>query len=557
MSESDKKIELISKAFALKNQKKYQEAIDTMRSALEINVNTHENAEIHSQIGELYILMNDLDSALNEFQKALSIDGTHKYSIQRCFEIYYKQNQYQKALYLAQKICEYEKNQISYLNYFKVLYKLEKFQDIIEIFNSLNEDIKLDPNILYLISLVDNDKKEQILCKILEIDDSFELANLDLAKIAFKNGDWNKLVQCCINLDNNIPDVAYYLGMIEAKNKNYNKAAEYIISAIKNDNNKNDYYFDLAKIYIDIAYYTEALECLNRSIKYSLINNTKENLSEKYFLSGWILYKNLEYQNALLNLNLVEKNSKFFTSAKIIIQTINLQNENLPKAKDILENMYKSHSDNSILLDALAMAYKNLKMPNKAIEIYSQALALHPESIFYRLELIDLCIDVNMYSDAMTQIEQVKHINKNHVSIYNSLARIYYRLKDYKNALDSINEYLKLDKNNSESYYFKGLILNDLHRFEEAKTAIYAAITLKPDCAKYYYQMARSYEGLNNLEDALLYSKEAIEIEPAEINYKKQSYDIAVKIGNKEQILLYEKQLKRSESIIKNSGTNM
>ena len=418
MSESDKKIELISKAFALKNQKKYQEAIDTMRSALEINVNTHENAEIHSQIGELYILMNDLDSALNEFQKALSIDGTHKYSIQRCFEIYYKQNQYQKALYLAQKICEYEKNQISYLNYFKVLYKLEKFQDIIEIFNSLNEDIKLDPNILYLISLVDNDKKEQILCKILEIDDSFELANLDLAKIAFKNGDWNKLVQCCINLDNNIPDVAYYLGMIEAKNKNYNKAAEYIISAIKNDNNKNDYYFDLAKIYIDIAYYTEALECLNRSIKYSLINNTKENLSEKYFLSGWILYKNLEYQNALLNLNLVEKNSKFFTSAKIIIQTINLQNENLPKAKDILENMYKSHSDNSILLDALAMAYKNLKMPNKAIEIYSQALALHPESIFYRLELIDLCIDVNMYSDAMTQIEQVKHINKNHVSIY-------------------------------------------------------------------------------------------------------------------------------------------
>ena len=70
MSESDKKIELISKAFALKNQKKYQEAIDTMRSALEINVNTHQNAEIHSQLGELYILMNDLASALNEFQKA-------------------------------------------------------------------------------------------------------------------------------------------------------------------------------------------------------------------------------------------------------------------------------------------------------------------------------------------------------------------------------------------------------------------------------------------------------------------------------------------------------
>ena len=557
MSESDKKIELISKAFALKNQQKYQEAIDTMKSALEINVNTHENAEIHSQIGELYIIINDLDSALNEFQMALSIDGTHKYSIQKCFDIYYKKEQYQKALYLAQKICENYKNSISYLNYFKVLYKLGKKQDIIEIFNSLDEDIKLEPNILYLISLADEGKREQILNKIVEIDDSFEPANLDLARIAFKKGDWNKLIQCCINLDDSISDVAYFLGMIEARNKNYNKATEYLISAIKKDNNKNDYYYDLAKIYIDTTHYTEALECLNHSIKYSLINNTKENLSEKYFLSGWILYKNSEYQNALLNLNLVEKNSKFYTNAKIIIQTINLQNENLPKAKDILENMYKSHSDNSILLDALAIAYKNLKMPNKAIEIYSQALILHPESIFYRLELIDLYIDVNMYSDAMTQIEEVKRLNKNCVSIYNSLTRIYYRLKDYKNALDSINEYLKLDKNNSQSYYFKGLILNDLNRFEEAKTTIFNAISLKPDCAKYYYQMARSYEGLNDLEDALLYSKEAIELEPSEINYKKQGYDIALKIGDKEQVLLYEKQLKRSESILKNPETDL
>ena len=127
MNDSDKKIELIRKAFEFKGQKKYEDAIECMHQALAININTHENAEIYSQIGEIYLTMQDLDSALNEFQKALSVDNTHKYSKQKCFDIYFEKSQYQKALYLAQKICENEKNASSYYNYLKVLYKLEKY----------------------------------------------------------------------------------------------------------------------------------------------------------------------------------------------------------------------------------------------------------------------------------------------------------------------------------------------------------------------------------------------------------------------------------------------
>ena len=136
-------------------------------------------------------------------------------------------------------------------------------------------------------------------------------------------------------------------------------------------------------------------------------------------------------------------------------------------------------------------------------------------------------------------------------NIYNSLARIYYRLKDYTNALTNIEEYLKLDKNNAESFYFKGLILNEIKEYQKAKSSIYSAITLNPNNAKYYFQMAKSYFGMNEFENALLYAKEAVELNPNEINYKKQILEIAQKIGNKEQIEFYEKQLKRSESILK------
>ncbi len=550
MNEADNKIELIRKAFEKKSQKHYEEAVSFLKEALKINVNVHENAEIYAQIGEIHLLMNEVDLALNDFQKALSIDGSHKFSIQKCFDIYFEKEQYQKALRLAQKICENEKNATSYYDYFKVLYKLGKYQDIIEIFNSLNEEIKLEPEILYLLSLVDVEKKEALLRKVLELDDAHKNANLDLAKISFEKKDYNTTIKCCINLDENIPEVSYYLGIINSK-PNPTKSIEYLINAIKYDNNKNDYYFDLAKIYIDITYYTEALECLNQSIKYSLINDKKENLDEKYFLSGWILFKKQEFQNALLNLNLVNEKSKFYTNSKILIQAINLKNENLAQAKETLEKIYLEQPENKILLDTLAMVYKNLKNPKKAIEIYKKALALSPESLFYKLELIDLYIDINLYSEAMAQIDTIIQTNKNCANIYNSLARIYYRLKDYTNALTNIEEYLKLDKNNAESFYFKGLILNEIKEYQKAKSSIYSAITLNPNNAKYYFQMAKSYFGMNEFENALLYAKEAVELNPNEINYKKQILEIAQKIGNKEQIEFYEKQLKRSESILK------
>ncbi len=550
MNKADNKIELIRKAFEKKSRKQYEEAVSFLNEALKIDVNTHENAEIYAQIGEIHLLMGEVDLALNDFQKALSIDGSHKFSIQKCFDIYFQKEQYQKALHLAQKICENEKNTTSYCDYFKVLYKLGKYQDIIEIFNSLDEEIKLEPEILYLLSLVDVEKKEVLLKKVLELDDTHKNANLDLAKISFEKKDYKTTIKCCINLDENIPEVSYYLGIINAK-PNPNKSIEYLINAIKYDNNKNDYYFDLAKIYIDITYYTEALECLSQSIKYSLINDKKENLDEKYFLSGWILFKKQEFQNALLNLNLVNEKSKFYTNAKILIQAINLQNENLAQAKETLEKIYTEQPENKILLDTLAMVYKNLKNPKKAIEIYKKALTLSPESLFYKLELIDLYIDINLYAEAMVQIDKIKQTNKNCVSIYNSLARIYYRLKDYTNALNNIEEYLKLDKNNAESFYFKGLILNEIKEYQKAKSSIYSAITLNPNNAKYYSQMAKSYFGMNEYEDALLYAKEAVELNPNEINFKKQILEIAQKLGNKEQIEFYEKQLKRSENILK------
>ena len=552
MEENKKeKIELIKKSFEFKHLKKYKEAIEMLYKALEYDDIAEDNVELLSQIGDLHLLLNNYDRAYDEFQRALSINKNHAYSQKRCFDIFYETQHLNKALKLAQKMCEENKTPENYYNYLKTLVKLEKYSDAIEVFNSLDENIKLDVDILYLISTISADKKELILKKIVELDETNIKANMDLATIEFERKNYNKAVEYCLNLDEDIALAYYYIGYSEATKHNYNKALEYYSKAIQLDKDEHDFYLDLAKTYIDISWFDEALCALKKSINFSLIKNKLNNLDEKYFLSGWILIKKNEFSKALLNLNSIKENSNLYLKAQVLIQTINLKNMNLAAAKTTLEEYLNKEKENPILLDTLGAVYKELKLYKKAIEIYSKALELYPDSIYYALEIIDLLIDDENYEAALDKINDFRKKYENCANIFNSLARIYYRLKDPQKALEALNRCLELDKNTAETYYFKGLVLNDLSRFEEAKNSIYQAIKINPNIAKYYAQMARSYQGLEQYENALLYTKEAIELNQNEINFKKQAYEIALKIGNEAQIKLYQKQLKRSEEILK------
>ena len=552
MEDSNKeKIELIKKSFEFKHLKKYKEAIEMLYKALEYDDLAQDNVELLSQIGDLHLLLNNYDRAYDEFQRALSINKNHIYSQKRCFDIYFETDHLNKALKLAQKMCEENKTPENYYNYLKTLIKLEKYQDALEIFNSLDEEIKLDIDILYLISTISRDKKELILKKIVELDETNLKANLDLATIEFERKNFNKVVEYCTNIIEDNALAYYYLGMVEANNQNYIKAIEFFSKAIELDYDEHDFYFDLAKTYIDIFWLDEALGVLKKSVNFSLIKNKLENLDEKYFIIGWILIKKGEFSKAILNLNSIKENSKLFPKAQILIQIINLKNMNLAKAKNVLEEYLENEKDNPLLLDTLGSVYKELKLYKQAIDIYSKALRIYPDSVYYNLEIIDLLIDNKDYDEALIKINDFTKKYQNCANIFNSLARIYYRLNDLNKTLEALNHFIELDKNTAESYYFKGLVLNDLSRFDEAKNSIYQAIKLNPNVAKYYSQMARSYQGLEEYENALLYTKEAIELNQNELNYKKQAYEIALKIGNDSQIKLYKNQLKRSEEILK------
>jgi len=552
MDENIEKIELIKKSFQLKHMGQYKEALVMLYKALEYDSVKQDNVELLSQIGEMHFLLGNYERALEEFSRALSINPRHTFSLQKCYEIYCAQNQIQKALKVAYDMFEQDKNPVSCYCYFEALIKADKKEDAISLFNTLDESIKLDSEVLYLISTIsDQNKRELLLKRIIQLDDTNEKANIDLAEIEYKRGNLGAVLRYCLNVEEENPMAMYYIAVIEAKKQNYSSAIELFLKAINLDKGKHDFYLDLAKAYIDNARFEEALIALKKSINFSLIREDKSDIDEKYFLSGWILIKQNELSKALLNLSSVDKKSQYYTNAQILIQVINLKKSNLSSAKSALEKYYKDDSYNPFLLESLAIVYKELNLYKNAIEMLNKALQIYPDSNYYKLEIIDLLIDEKRYDEAFRFIEEVKQKNSNFACIYNSETRIYYRLKEYDKALESINKCIQLDNKNAESHYFKGLILNDINNFEEAKASIYNAIKLNPTIAKYYYQMARSYQGLNDLESAMLYSKEAIEINPDEINFKKQAYDIALALGDEKKIQIYKNQLKFSERILK------
>ena len=300
-------------------------------------------------------------------------------------------------------MCEDNKSVKWYHNYIKTLIALDKKQDAIELFNSLDEAIKMDPDILYLIALISEDKKSIILERIVEIDETHIEANLDLATIEFNKGNYEKVITYCLNLVDDHPLSLYYLARIESHRQNHARAIELYSQAIKLDKDEHDFYLDLAKAYIDILWLDEALMALRKSINLSIAKNNKENLDEKHFLTSWVLIKQNKEQKALLSLNAINKDSKLYPKAQVLIQVINLKNSNLATAISKLEKYYQEEKDNTILLDTLALAYKELKLYKKAIEIYKEAINIYPNSIYYALELIDLLID-----DKMINVTNVK-----------------------------------------------------------------------------------------------------------------------------------------------------
>lgn len=532
----------IKQSFELKNLKLYKEAIEMLYKALGCSDVGDGALEIVSQIGDLYYILKNYDRAIDQYEKALEINKTHAHSLFQLCEIYFIQKKFDLALGLIKELCKNAPELENYVKYFKILYELNLFNEINELYMNLDYRLKDNPEILYIISFCEMHNKKELLEKIIQTEPNDIQAKFDLAIINFEEKDYDRaytlFMQIIQKQDN--ATASYYLGLIESIRNNFSNSITHFLNAVKGEPTNSNFYFELSKSYIETGWLKEAQLCVQKSIE---LSPESENKSEKFYILGWINWQNNDTESALLNLEQVSENSSFKNDAMVLKNIIRLQSGNLLIAKRELENLYAINNENPILLSALGKIYKELPNIKKAIEIYEHALSIFPSSVDFTAELIDLLIDDKNYERAFELAQNLKNVNKKAIYAYNSLARIHYRKKEYEEALGELKELVKIDINNAESYYFMGLILNDLNRPKEAVGKLKTAILLSPNAAKYYFQLSRANELDGNLEDAFLYAKEACLLMPQEPSYSKAAYELAQKNGLESEAKFYKTQL--------------
>ena len=558
-SNNENSIDYIKKSFELKNSKLYKEAIEMLYKALECEEG-RENAEIISQIADLYVLLKNYDRALEEYEKVLDIDKNHTHSLSEMSKIYFYLEQYTKALDTSERLLKTTHNADYFINHLQILYKLKYFDKMKDLYESFDEDLKNNAQILYIMSKTGLYPQEEFLKTAVEKDKTLFQPCFELALKYYNDENYKdakELFKHALELENNSL-AHFYLGSIEHIEGHFFEAIDNYLECIKLDKSNDKCCFELAKAYIDINWLEEAQIALKSSISIlKLKNEFSPQLDEHHFLLAWILSKQDDKKGALLYLDLIDKDSKMYPNAQILKNTLNLTTQNCTKAKEILENYYKNNPEeakNPILIESLGKIYKQLKLYKEAENLYETALETYPDSVFYAVELIDILIDNKCYDKALEYTKKLGHSAPRCPSTFNSFARIYYRLKNYDAAIENLKILNEMDINNAEGFYFLGLVQNDTCQAEAALENFKIALTLNPMPAKYYAQTARAYETMGDLENAMLYIKEAIEIAPEEINYKRQAKNLAQKMNDKEKADFYNSQILRLEQLLRQRG---
>lgn len=549
----------IKKSFDLKNQKLYKEAIELLYKVLSDDIDRATTLEVLSQIGDLHFILKNYERAIEEYEHVLELDSTHEHSKDSLYDIYFAINKYDKALSIIEEKCVNSKNPLDFVKYFSVLLKLKKTDLILQKYNELSDELKSNPEIMYIISLLsaDDNKKKDFLEKIIKAEPTFIEAIFDLALIYY-NQDNDKKAE---ELFNNVLKLKkdslsyYYKALIQIKRKEFFPAIDSLHGAIRSSKGRiPEFYFELAKTYMDINWFDEAITTIKNSITLYIKNGIDKNaIDRSYLFLAWAFEKQNDYDNALFNLSLIDLNSIYNTEAEILRALIMYKKGSIVEAKNKFEQLYEKKEEareDLTLISTLGSIYRDLKLNNKAKEFYEKHLEKYPDSIHTVCEYVDLLIDIEEYDRAEEFINKYNSYGKI-VSFLNSKARIAYRKKDYKAALNSLDELLMYDKNNAEGYYFKGLILNQKGDYLNALKYTKTALELNPTPAKYYAQAAYSNMYLENYSEAILYIKEAIEIEPYNLNYKKLAAEISQKAGKPSEAEFWNSIVNRTENIIK------
>lgn len=298
------------------------------------------------------------------------------------------------------------------------------------------------------------------------------------------------------------PVVLNLLGLIAQAQGLHQEACSYFATAIRYDENKAEYYYNLAFSLQHSGQYDDALRnyqkvvALAPQIKeaYNEIACIYNALEQKDKAVSW-WYKALQlapdYAVAAINLAKSQNNYEqllnlstqypdeplvWFYLAQIKYQ----QNQPVEAASHIKHalSLQADDAENNYLA---GLIYEKLKDRQKAFDYFTQAEKINDKHYNAKLKLADLYSLQSNFSEAEKRYKRLIELDKNHFAVHNNYAEMLYRQKRTSEALEEYRAAVLINPQSADTLNNLGAILRDTKDYDEALGLFFSALTYSPN----------------------------------------------------------------------------
>ncbi len=162
----------------------------------------------------------------------------------------------------------------------------------------------------------------------------------------------------------------------------------------------------------------------------------------------------------------------------------------------------------------IAIAAGARKDPEEARQLLLRAIALAPDEVAYRLQLVTLYTDEKNYSAALDELEEMTRRAPEFADGWARLSALRKGLGDGDGAARTLQIGLKHCPDSPSLRLMWGSLLRQAGRLDEALVELYRSIELRPNEAAAYVEAAHVHVARGELERGIEYLHRAVEAEP-------------------------------------------
>ena len=507
--------------------------------------NTYGNPAPFMAIGDLYIIMNDKDKAINYYQKAVNIDPSLKESIA---------NKFEKSIKDTSEISDTSKFSLVdlYLNKNDYLKAIDIIRDIIKDKREIGDDItrrayqiiqnkndfvegyKLLSDLLFL-------KKDStgVVSNLLKIFELSETENQYILKTVDKMISKNLITEDLLILKSrvllkteNLNEAARLCEKVYEMKRSYGFEIEQLLNEILNKDQINQTGLSLlCRIFID----REQLEKAKQLLEYI---SSQENMDLKSIAhkNYFLLYE--KYPDDIdiklhLSIVLIEL-GKIREAESIILETVKIQPdlfyEIIPKFyqpsrrnKDIAESILKIlDSIDKSKLDQFLFNYSYAEISylagllDQSISIVLEMLDKYPDKEDSIFSLVERMKEMYSQNERISEFEFKYYLSKkNYERSLNSLMCLYSNKQMMGHVLDNLYLLYKLVPNNTDVISNILKVLDDMGLYEKIiqESAEFLAKTVNRNTGIVKFYIGKAYAKKNMLNDSATFLFQAMALD--------------------------------------------